>query len=307
MPAILLAFLLALTTPSSDGTYAFVNVSVIPMGSEEVLDNHTVVIEDGVIVAVGPAATTPAPDGAVTIDGRGKYLIPGLAEMHGHIPPPNQPAEEIEKTLFLYLANGITTVRGMLGYPGQLELREAANSGSIDAPNLYLAGPSFNGNSVSSPSQAADKVRTQIEEGWDLLKIHPGLSRAEYDSMAVAARRGGIDFGGHVPAEVGLEHALDMGQLTFDHLDGYVEYLFSVNPDRVDDRALEAIVARTLEEGAWVVPTMVLWETLYGTNDLEELNAFPELIYAPPAARRSARTAPGFARLSAAEHPWGDT
>ena len=67
--------------------------------------------------------------------------------------------EEIRKTMYLYLANGITTVRGMLGAPGQLALRDAAAASEIDSPTLYLAGPSFNGGSVSSPSQAADKVR----------------------------------------------------------------------------------------------------------------------------------------------------
>jgi Amidohydrolase family len=272
--------------PRQDVT-AFVGVSVIPMDQERVLENFTVVVSGGEILAMGPKSSTTIPEGTIQIDGRGKFLMPGLAEMHGHIPPPNRPAEEIENTLFLYLANGITTVRGMLGYPGQLDLRAAASSGQLDSPNLYLAGPSFSGSTVTSPSQAADRTRQQIEEGWDLLKVHPGLTRTEYDSMAVAAARGGIDFGGHVPADVGLEHALSMGQLTFDHLDGYVEYLFGVDPDGINEPALGEIVDKTIQAGAWVVPTMVLWETLFGVVDLDDLNAFPELAYVSEATRAS--------------------
>src|SRR5690606_37125455 len=113
------------------------------------LPDHTVVVTGDRIVAVGPNAEVEIPSGARRIDGSGKFLIPGLAEMHGHVPPPTAPAELTEETLFLYLANGITTVRGMLGAPGQLDLRERANSGALLSPTLYLAGPSFSGGSVS--------------------------------------------------------------------------------------------------------------------------------------------------------------
>ncbi|NNE68867.1 MAG: amidohydrolase family protein [Rhodothermales bacterium] len=301
MKSLLLSFLLAFglvpinlcgqqagpVATGAESVVAFVNVHVVPMDEERVLEDQTVLIEGDRIITVGPASSVSIPPTALVIDGSGRYLVPGLAEMHGHIPPPNQPESEIQNTLFLYLANGITTVRGMLGYDGQLTLREQANRGELDSPNLYLAGPSFNGNSVSSAEQAGEKVRRQVQEGWDLLKIHPGLTLAEYDSMAIAARGAGIDFGGHVPADVGLEHAIEMGQLTFDHLDGYVEYLYGVSPGAVDPDALAEIVARTIEARAWVVPTMVLWETLYSVNNLDELNAFPELQYVSEGSRAS--------------------
>jgi imidazolonepropionase-like amidohydrolase len=204
--------------------------------------------------------------------------MPGLAEMHGHVPPPNAPPEYTDRVLFLYLANGITTVRGMLGAPGQLELRRRAAAGEVISPTLYLAGPSFNGNSVSSPEQAVQMVRAQKAEGWDLLKVHPGLTRPEYDAMARTAREVGIRFGGHVPEEVGLLHAIEMGQETFDHVDGYVEAL-NGDAGPVDSVRLADVVRRTREAGAWVVPTMALWEVLYGTANLDSLRAYPELRY----------------------------
>ncbi|MBC7789524.1 MAG: amidohydrolase family protein [Anaerolineae bacterium] len=260
---------------------AFVGANVIPMDRERVIENQTVIVRDGRIAEIGPAATIRIPSGAARVEARGKYLLPGLAEMHGHIPPPNAPAAFIENVLFLYVANGITTVRGMLGAPNQLELREKAKSGAIVSPTLYLAGPSFNGNSVNSPADAERMVREQKAQGWDLLKVHPGLTRDEYDAMARTAKQVGIRFGGHVPAEVGLAHALESGQETIDHLDGYVEYLDG-DKGPLDSSRLTEAVRRSREANTWVVPTMALWETLMGIPTVEALKRYPELKYMPP-------------------------
>jgi imidazolonepropionase-like amidohydrolase len=284
---------------------AFVNVSVVPMDSERVLADHTVLVRGDRIVEVGPASKVKVPAGALRIDGRGKYLMPGLAEMHGHVPPPQAPKEFTEAVLFMYVANGVTTVRGMLGAPGQLELRERANRGELLSPTLYLAGPSFNGNSVSSPAQAAEMVRQQKREGWDLLKVHPGLTRDEYDAMARAAREAGIRFAGHVPAEVGLAHALEMGQETIDHVDGYVEHLGAEGAP-LDDAKLAEVVRLTKKSGAWIVPTMALWETLLGVTSIDKLLGYPELRYMPAQqvqawerAHRARQSAPQFDRRKA--------
>jgi imidazolonepropionase-like amidohydrolase len=260
---------------------AFINVHVVPMDRERVIENQTVIVRDGRIAEIGAANKVNVPDGATRVDGQGKYLMPGLAEMHGHIPPPNAPQQYTEAVLFLYVANGLTTVRGMLGAPNQLELREKANRGEMIAPTLYLAGPSFNGNSVNSPEQAVSMVREQKQQGWDLLKVHPGLTRDEYDAMAKTAKEVGIRFGGHIPAEVGLIHALEMGQETIDHVDGYIEYLNGETAP-VDEAKLSEVVRRTKAAGAWIVPTMALWETLIGYTSLETLSALPELKYSPP-------------------------
>ena len=267
---------LALTVPALADTVVFRNVHVIAMTGPAVAERQTVVVRDGRIASVGKNAKIPKD--AKVIDGSGKYLIPGVAEMHGHVPPVNAPNGATEDTLFLYVANGITTVRGMLGNPGQLDLREKAKRGEIVSPNLYLAGPSFNGNSINSPQEAIDRVRAQKKEGWDLLKVHPGLTRDEYDAMAKTAAEERIRFAGHVPADVGLLHAIEMGQETFDHIDGYVEYLEG-DKGPVDAKKLAGIVARTKAAGAWIVPTSALWEVLYNTIPLETLKSYPELKY----------------------------
>ncbi|MFP5245376.1 MAG: amidohydrolase family protein [Thermoanaerobaculia bacterium] len=260
-------------------TVVFRNANVISMTSDKVAKNQTVVVKDGKIEAIRAEAGN-VPEGATVVDATGKYLMPGLAEMHGHIPPPNAPAGLLDDVLYLYLANGITTVRGMLGHDGQLQLRKWQQEGEIVAPNLYLAGPSFNGNSINSPQEAIDKVRAQKKEGWDLLKVHPGLTRAEYDAMAKTAREEGMRFAGHVPEEVGLLHAIESGHETFDHMDGYLEYVTD-EKGVIDEKKLKDAVARSKKAGVWVVPTSALWEVLFNAVPLAELRAYPELKYVP--------------------------
>jgi imidazolonepropionase-like amidohydrolase len=214
-----------LLEPSSAQDLAFVGINVVPMHRNGALNNQTVIVHDGRIAAVGPAASTRVPDEALRLEGRGKYLMLGLGEMHGHIPSTLEPREFTEAVLFLYVANGVTTVRGMQGSPGQVDLRDRAKRGEQLAPNLYLAGPGFSGKTIKSADEAIQRVRQQKTEGWDLLKVLPGLTRDQYDAMARIAKEVGISFAGHVPADVGLLHAIQSGQETFDHLDGYIEYL----------------------------------------------------------------------------------
>lgn len=185
--------------PTPEPITAFVHVNVLPMDRDTVLRDQTVLVRGTRIVAVGPAASVEIPEGARRIDGTGRYLMPGLAEMHGHVPGGNAPAQYVEDVMWLYVANGVTTVRGMLGDPAQLDLRTRINRGELVGPTLYLAGPPFSGNSVTSPAQAVEMVRRQKAEGWDLLKVLPGLSREVYDAMARTAHEVGIRFAGHVP------------------------------------------------------------------------------------------------------------
>ena len=276
-------------------SYAIINVHVIPMTEDGlILENQTVIISEGRISEIIEANKIKFGPNTPVIDGTGKYLIPGLAEMHGHVPPTHPPAnfpafyneDYVESTLFLYVSAGITTVRGMLGYDHQLELKEKVSSGEYIGPNLYLAGPSFNGNTVSSPDQAREKVRQQVEEGWDLLKIHPGLTLEEYDAMADKANKLGIRFGGHVPEAVGIERAIEAGQETMDHIDGYVAHLQAFEGAELESK-MDEIIQKTKEHGVWIVPTQALWETIIGAADYEAMQNYDELKFIPQAVRNS--------------------
>ncbi len=245
----------------------FENVTVISMDNEQVLSGAVVTVEGDRVVYVGPPAKAPHLHGTHKIvDGTGKYLIPGLAEMHGHLPYGSWGKQQTEETLFLYLAGGITTVRGMLGDPVQFELRDKIKAGDIAGPTLYLAAPSLNGRSVSSPEEGERKLRLYASQGWDLQKIHPGLSLPEYDAIAHAANELGFPFGGHVPADVGVDHALKAHQISVDHMDGYLEWLGGYTKELTDEDFARAVDI-TKASGTWIVPTQELFNIFYSHGD----------------------------------------
>ncbi len=124
MRTLALALLLAAWCPinisaqapaASPDVVAFVGATVVPMDRERLLENHTVIVSGGRITAVGPAASVRVPDGATRVDARGKFLMPGLSDMHGHLVPGEGAANDGPSQIMkLYLANGVTTVRGMI-------------------------------------------------------------------------------------------------------------------------------------------------------------------------------------------------
>ena len=161
---------------AAPGPIAFTNVSVLPMDREGVLENQTVVVLDGLITEVEAAGNVRMGAGTTIIDGTGQFLMPGLAEMHAHVPPQeNPPREAVEDILFLYLANGITTIRGMLGSAYQIPLADEIERNEVLGPNFYVGAPSLNGTSARTPQEAERLVRANKEAGYDLQKIHPGV------------------------------------------------------------------------------------------------------------------------------------
>src|SRR5690606_19366998 len=112
---------------------AFIGVDVVPMDREVVLADQTVIVEDGMIMALGPSSEIDVPAGAERIDGAGKYLMPGLADMHVHLVAP----EHHESLALLFVANGVTTVRNMWGNPEVLELRRSIDAGELLGPRIY--------------------------------------------------------------------------------------------------------------------------------------------------------------------------
>lgn len=284
-------------TPAPEFT-VFRNVNVIPMDTAEprVLPAHSVVVRGERIATVGPSASVAIPPGARVIDGGGRYLMPGLTEMHAHVPG-GADAHYLEEVLFLYVANGVTTARGMLGEPSHLALRERIQRQQVLGPRLYTSGPSLN-NPATSPEATARMVREQAAAGYDFIKVHPGPSRAAYDAAVAAARASSTRLAGHVPAEVGLQRALQAGQATIDHLDGYVEALtppaqrsnpgfFGLNLAEAADRGrIPELVQATVRSGTWNVPTQTLiehWPAPEPSVDL--LLARPEMAFVSPQMR----------------------
>ena len=282
------------------------NVTVIPMDAERRIEAQFVHLRDGMIMGMGDDAQAPTPAGATMIDGTGKFLIPGIAEMHAHVPPTTQNPDYMAEVLFLYKANGITTVRGMLGHPLHLELRGKAARGEIVSPRIFTSGPSINGQSAPTPEAVEPMVRAQKAAGYDLLKLHPGLSRATFDQMVITANEVGIPYAGHVSDAVGLPRTFEAKQVSVDHLDGYIPLLI---PDsvqvsslpilffgwnlipHVDESLIPEAVRRTKDAGVWNVPTQSLIEHLLGPEPIEALASRPEMAYVPKAMLQSWRNA----------------
>ena len=272
------------------------------MDRERTLNDQTVIVRDGRVAEIGPRASVSVPEGALEVDGRGRYLMPGLAEMHAHVPPQQSVTEQqIRDIMFLYVANGVTTIRGMLGAPYQLELRDKLASGELLGPTLYVGAPSLNGNSAPTPDSAAALVRAYEAAGYDFLKLHPGLSRPVYDAIVKASREVGITYAGHVSTGVGLAHTLASRQGSIDHLDGYLEASLPAEmqariaspteqvtlPEVIlaaDATRLPSLARLTREANVWNVPTAFLWESFFGPATPEEMAARPEMRYASPQA-----------------------
>ena len=139
------------------------SVNVVPMNRETILENYDVVIKDGVVRAMGPSQSIMFDNRAILVDGKGKYLIPGLAEMHAHVPPIDD-INPMKEVLMLYALNGITTIRGMLGHPKHLELRKKIADGEIMGPPLYTSGPSFNGTTVKTAEEGLQLAERELEQ-----------------------------------------------------------------------------------------------------------------------------------------------
>ena len=151
----------ALATPVSAQTVAFTNVNVIPMDRERVLANQTVIVKNGSITEIGNAKNVKLPNDAVRIDGNGKYLVPGLVDMHTHLLSDSDefPDSIGPDELRVMVANGVTTVRFMIGTPELLSLRSRSATGEIEAPTIFVASPHLTGREQGTTSSLTRRKR----------------------------------------------------------------------------------------------------------------------------------------------------
>ncbi len=281
--------------------YAITNVQLISMTSDEVRTNEVVYIKDGVIQKIANEKYFIPSQAASIIDGKNAFLLPGLTEMHAHIPQPGPGPDKTLETLFLYLSQGVTTIRGMLGHPEHLKLKQQVMKGDILGPRIFTSGPSFNGNSVPTGESAVALVNKQKNLGYDFMKLHPGIKMHVFDSMVMAAKRAGMTYSGHVSVFVGIRHALESGYGTVDHVDGYVEGLvpdtLGLDPESngffgvdwvpyVDMGRMDELVQKTLDHQVAIVPTQSLFDRWISTKSADELLQDPEMIYMSPQTRQ---------------------
>lgn len=291
---------------------AFHNVNVIPMDRERVLKNRTVIVRDGLIVEMGAAKRIVIPAGAQRIDGRGKYLMPGLIDMHTHLfSDEDFPDQLAGDELAIMLANGVTTIRLMIGTPEHLVLRRQVSAGEMLGPTLYVASPQFTGKQfsnarvVTTPEEARAAVRECKAAGYDFIKLTYPISRPVYDAVTETAKEIGIRVVGHVDLPVGVSRALEAGQ-QIEHLDAYLEAVLKDDApvktsvsniglfrkqnweslDYIDERKVREIARATAKAGVYSTPTLTFFKINYGngTSD-EEIRARPDYRFYSPKMR----------------------
>ncbi len=297
-------------------TTAFVGVNVIPMDRERVIADQTVIVKNGVIAEIGDSSRVKVPQGAVTVDGKGKYLIPGLVDMHTHLLSDSDeyPDSIAPDELRVMIANGVTTVRFMIGTPELLKLRERSAAGNLTAPTIYVASPHLTGREqgnnfvVKTTEEAREAVRKSKAAGYDFIKVTTFVPSLVYESAVDEAKRLGIRVVGHADSRfVGVERAWKAGQ-QIEHLDGYMELLlkpdapmkgsvsdlYIYNPDNwksfdhMDESKIPEIARKTVESNPFVDPTHHFMKNSFGRlRTDEEIRAQPDFKFYPESVQKT--------------------
>jgi imidazolonepropionase-like amidohydrolase len=246
---------------------AFVHVTVIDVELGRARPDMTVLVSGDRIARVAPARAVRLPRGTDVIDGRGKFLIPGLWDMHVHMHATFEMDERDTsgESFFAprFLANGITGVRSMFDSLAAMErlrassgLRIVASGPIVDGPRPYWPGSIACG----TPEAGRAAVQRLKSEGADFIKVYSLLPPEVYLAIADEAKKAGIPFSGHVPNSVGVAGASDAGQKSVEHLFGPPE---SYTPE---------LLAKLVKNGTWVAPTLsVLYAaSRLGTADLPD-------------------------------------
>jgi len=287
---------LALTVPgrsqsvrepvSSDRPIAFQDISVIPMDTERVLSHQTVFVRSGKIADVGPTSSMHLPPGAVVIDGRDKFLLPGMADMHTHV--------DRKEMLPLFLAAGVTTVLNMgLASPEFVTVtRDEIRKGSVVGPRVFAAfmidGPGDPGPEYVAlcESDARAAVARAKLIGYDFIKVYSRLQPDVYAAVLEEAKKQNIAAVGHIPTAVGLKKSLAQGQVMIAHAEEYYKTYFQNKPD---DARIPGAVELTRRTGAYVTPNLsffaVLTNALADPQTVDRRMAEPDIEFLPPDIR----------------------
>ena len=299
------------------GTVAFVNVDVIPMDSERVLEGQTVVVDDGRITDLGPSSTIEVPAEALVVDGEGKFLMPGLSDMHMHL-------FGAETDLLLYLANGVTTIRDMGGAPPvQLEWRDEINAGTRTGPRILQWSPMFetmdwpdsmikdwetSGGmfNADDPEKIERQVADYADQGYDGIKSHVVFSTDVFEAVVDSAKKYGLPSDVHVPIDLIYCDDRALCWESFRSLEpeavAHVEELVPV----VDwsDESIRQVAQDVAADDLWVTTTIALMRSIADQiADLEgELAGLPEVKYVNPGHFNS-RWVPGENEYPILERP----
>ena len=306
----LLALVFSSALPAQGTTYLIDNVNVVDVAAGRVNERQRVVVSGSRITAVGTSTTVQAPNGVTVVDGTGKFLIPGLWDMHVHVAS----GTTAPAMFTLFLANGITGVRDMgTGVEALLTLRSAVTSGQLTGPRIVGAGVLIDGAPIVYPGitqlvTTPDEVRKAVDRlaarGVNFLKAYEMLRPEVYQALAEQARARGLPFAGHLPLMVSAEDAVRAGHKSFEHLrnleiacSSKADSLRAVAAEMIargkdtagmrlrssihaalrprawdtyDEARCSALIRQMAQAGAWQTPNIVLSTQAYFGHDTTE-------------------------------------
>jgi len=255
LPLLVVAVACARAVPPGVGEQplALVGVHVLAMEGDRILPDQTVVVRDGRIEALGPRGAVDVPWNATRVEGQGRYLLPGLVDMHVHVTG--------ERTLREQLARGVTTVRNMRGDPRHLAWRREIAEHERLGPRLITAGPPLAGEGETAPgvqvvpSAAAARaaVDDQAAAGFDFVKVYEGLSSDAYGAIIEEAAAQGLPVAGHVSAAVGIYAALAAGQASIEHAEELTQ-----GAAGGESEMIRSLVEHARRSPSWICPTLTL-------------------------------------------------
>ena len=273
-PGLIRAILREAASGSTARDIALVGVRVISMAREEILEDQSVLVRDGRIAGIGPSADLVIPDGVqqlVPPAGVAWYVMPGLADMHVHMFD--------EDEMWLYLANGVTTVRNLHGVERHLRWKSEIEAGERIGPRILTAGPILDGDPpsrstntvVRTPDEARAEVRREASLGYDFIKIYDNITPDVYEALADESRRVGLPMVGHLPTPVGFDGMLEVGgQKAVEHCEELAPFFRNLAPGQ-----LEVMVRQMVDAGIWLGPTLIAWRWPIRQADPEIMASIP--------------------------------
>lgn len=236
---------------------AFIDVNVVTLATEQILWRQTVLVANQRIVAIGPVDQVVVPAGAMRIPGAGKFLMPGLADMHVHL--------RKDYYLLLLLHNGVTLVRNMDGLPIHLTWRTEIAARQRLGPQIFTTGPIMaelpyylpGPRPFSTVAGASQSVAEQKALGYDFIKVHDGLSGSAYQNIVTAAHTYNIPVVGHVPDGLRVLDVVAAGQRSIEHLDGYANFY---------EDQLPMLLTALVDQQVWSTPLLSCFQLLEPTG-----------------------------------------
>lgn len=237
--------------PTIPADYVIEHVNVIPISSDTVLEDQTLIIHNNEIVYLGNEKVKTS-DSAQVINGYGKFMMPGMCDMHVHLPK----KKEYQKHFNLYLANGITKIRSMRGKEEHLELKKSIEKGEILSPEIYYSAPPFSRTMEFTSTEVDSLLAKYKKDGFDFIKLLSIKDSTHFENLVKSAQKYGMKISGHMPHNVGLKRTLETDIYgSIEHLGGYTSLYTE------DKESFQAMLTKTIEQGVYNCATIDFYDT----------------------------------------------